>query len=488
MEAHGAPLGARIIRRRPRRLTPAGDDRLARLVGAGSEEAFAVLYERYHQRLYRYCRSMLGNDPDAQDALQSAFAGAFEALAAGRRDAPVRPWLYRIAHNEAVSILRRRRPEVDLEAIETPSTPSAADMAGERERLTRLVEDLRRLTERQRSALVMRELSGLSHEEIGVALGTDASGAKQTIFEARRSLQEFVEGREMGCEEVCQAISAGGGRTLRARRIRSHLRECTSCHAFAAAIPSRSRDLRAVSPPLAAAAATGILRRALSSSGHGSSGGAGLAGAAGKAAALSVAGKTVTGAAVLATVAAGAAGVVHIVSNAPPSAPLTGIHELRSVTDSAGTVEAGLAGRRGSGSTTLTAHRFHKAGASSSAHGRAGVGSSAKRGHSHLARLGQGGGRSRAARGSGRARGTDSQSLSRGKPHPAGTQATSAGQRSSGRSSPTSTSRPTGTGTRTQAGPTAGSSAPATNTTGSSAVGGAIGNGVKNAGLAKSLH
>jgi len=94
----------------PRRLLPASDDGLARMVAAGNEEAFAALYDRYHQRLYRYCRSMLGKDEDAQDALQSTFAGAYAALAQGRRDAPMRPWLYRIAHNESVSVMRRRRP------------------------------------------------------------------------------------------------------------------------------------------------------------------------------------------------------------------------------------------------------------------------------------------------------------------------------------------------------------------------------------------
>jgi RNA polymerase sigma-70 factor (ECF subfamily) len=56
------------------------DERLAWLVGRGSERAFAALYHRYHQQLYRYCRSMLRDDADAQDALQSTFTGAFAAL------------------------------------------------------------------------------------------------------------------------------------------------------------------------------------------------------------------------------------------------------------------------------------------------------------------------------------------------------------------------------------------------------------------------
>src|SRR5438105_9072074 len=91
------------------RLSRLGDERLAGLVGGGSERAFTALYERYHQQLYRYCRSILLDDADAQDALQSTFAAALVALQQSKRNAPLRPWLYRIAHNEAISLIRRRR-------------------------------------------------------------------------------------------------------------------------------------------------------------------------------------------------------------------------------------------------------------------------------------------------------------------------------------------------------------------------------------------
>src|SRR5437879_4893639 len=109
MEAHVAAR-TRGGGKAPGRMALAGDERLARLAGSGDERAFAVLYDRYHQQLYRYCRSMLRNDADAQDALQSTMAGAFGALRRGQRDAPLRPWLFRIAHNESVSLIRRRRP------------------------------------------------------------------------------------------------------------------------------------------------------------------------------------------------------------------------------------------------------------------------------------------------------------------------------------------------------------------------------------------
>ena len=190
---------------------------------------------------------------------------------------------------------------------------------GQHERLASLTADLRELTERQRAALVLRELGGLSHAEIASVLAIDAAGAKQTIFEARRSLQEFAEGRAMVCDEVCRSISGGGGRALRGRRIKAHLRDCNSCRAFAEAIPSRARDLRAIAPPLAGTAATSILRRALASApGHSGSSGVGIAaGTAGKAAAALTAGKALAGAAAVLTVAAGATGVVRALNTHP---------------------------------------------------------------------------------------------------------------------------------------------------------------------------
>src|SRR5215207_610079 len=83
------------------------DERLAQLVSRGNRRAFAALYERHRVPLHRYCRSIVRNDEDAQDALQSAFMRALVALQKSERDIAVRPWLFRIVHNEAISLLRR---------------------------------------------------------------------------------------------------------------------------------------------------------------------------------------------------------------------------------------------------------------------------------------------------------------------------------------------------------------------------------------------
>src|SRR5947209_11236041 len=203
------------------------DERLARMVGQGNERAFGTLYARYHQPLYRYCYSMVRHEADAQDALQSTFTSALAALRRSQRDAPLRPWLYRIAHNESISLLRRRRVTDELPETMEARGSSVEHAAEERARLELLVEDLRDLPERQRGALVMRELSGLSHEELAQALGISVGAAKQTVFEARRALAEFEEGRAMACEDIQRLISDSDRRALRGRRLRAHLRGCT---------------------------------------------------------------------------------------------------------------------------------------------------------------------------------------------------------------------------------------------------------------------
>src|SRR4051794_39829989 len=281
----------------------------------GDERAFTALYHRHHQELYRYARSILRHDQDAQDALQSTMAKAFAALQHEQRDFEVRPWLFRIAHNEAISLLRRRRPTERLESAEALPSDGLAQQVEDRRRLAELEADLADLPERQRAALLLRELNGLSHEEVAVVLDSTARAVKQTIFEARTGLHECAEGRSMPCEDVRRAISDADGRVLRGRRLRAHLRDCASCRGFKAAIGQRESDLAALVPPLPVAGAAAVLAHLLP--GSGSAGG--LAGAAGASSApatgwlgAGVATKVAVVAAAAATATGGAGVALHV--------------------------------------------------------------------------------------------------------------------------------------------------------------------------------
>jgi RNA polymerase sigma factor (sigma-70 family) len=335
----------------PPRVSHLGDELLARYAARGSDRAFTALYERYHQKLYRYCRSILRDDADAQDALQSAFAGALAALRRGQRNAPLRPWLYKIAHNEAISLLRRRSRDAadELRDEELRVVTSVDQEVADRARWRTLVEDLRGLPDRQRGALLLRELSGLSHEEIAIALGTTAAAAKQAIFEARQALSEIEEGRAMRCEEVRQRISDGDRRVLRGRKLTAHLRECSACDTFAMAIRARRTELRAFTPVLPTAAAAALLRRSLhTASAQGGAGGtsaAATAGVAGKAAGTALAWKAVAGVAVVVTAAAGVTRLAPLINHSsgspPPAATAAFAHRAAS---SAHRRESGHAG------------------------------------------------------------------------------------------------------------------------------------------------
>jgi RNA polymerase sigma factor (sigma-70 family) len=266
----------------------------------GDDAVLAAMYERHHQALYRYCRSILHDDEDARDALQSTMAKALAALRDEERDFELRPWLFRIAHNEAISRLRQRRDSVDLDAVGTLGTDSLAQTVEDRERLALLRADLRDLPDRQRSALVLRELSGLSHEEIAVVLDSSAGAIKQTIFEARAGLHECAEGRTMLCADVQRALSDGDGRVLRGRRVRAHVRSCRACRSFKTALAQRPADLAALAPALPASAGAALLAHLLPGAKAGLASGAGAGGGmaatvASKVAIVAVATATVAG-------------------------------------------------------------------------------------------------------------------------------------------------------------------------------------------------
>jgi RNA polymerase sigma factor (sigma-70 family) len=281
MSEAAAPRGMRSGAGAARLLS---DDRLARRAIDGDERAFSAIYRRYHQSLYRFCLAIVGNSQDAQDALQNTMVKVLRALPGEQRRIELKPWLYRIAHNESIELLRRRRGTEELDPELATTGSGLADEVELRERLRRLVADLDRLPERQRGALVMRELAGLDFDEIAAALGTSAAVARQTLYEARLSLRQMEAGREMSCALVTRALSDADGRVIRRRDIRAHLRSCPDCRRFQEEVDSRRHDLAALSP-LPAAAAAGLLHGLLG--GQGGSG-AGLAGALGGGAAKSL--------------------------------------------------------------------------------------------------------------------------------------------------------------------------------------------------------
>jgi RNA polymerase sigma factor (sigma-70 family) len=309
------------------------DERLAQRATKGDRRALAAIYRRYHQDLYRFCLAIVGNSQDAQDALQNTMVKVLRSLPGEERRIRLKPWLYRIAHNESVALLRKRRAVVELDPEQAAAGPGLAEEAAARDRLRRLIGDLEELPERQRAALVMRELAGLEFAEIAAALDTSAGTARQTVYEARLSLHEMEGGREMSCASVTKALSDADGRVTRRRDIRSHLRGCPSCRAFRTEIEGRRHDLAALAP-LPAVAATGLLQGIL---------GGGTAKAVGASALF----KSVTAVAVVAAVGVSAdrSGVVDV--GLPGGGSSTPASAGAGVPAGPATAPAGRAGQRG---------------------------------------------------------------------------------------------------------------------------------------------
>ncbi|MGI8623826.1 MAG: RNA polymerase sigma factor, partial [Solirubrobacteraceae bacterium] len=279
----------------------------------GDERAFAELYERHHQALYRYCRSILRDEHDAQDALQNTMLKAFAALETEQRDFELRPWLFRIAHNEAISVMRRRRQTDELPVHSPDGGPSLWEQVSEREDVRLLREDLALLADQQRAALVLRELSGLGHAEIAQVLDSSPRAVKQTIFEARATLLEFREGRGMACEGIRRTLSDGDGRSLRSRRLRAHVRSCAGCRAFQESLRERPKTLAALAPPLPLAVGGSLLHHLVGAAPGPAAAAAGgpAAGVAGSAVAGGLATKIAAAVVVAVTAAGGATAVVR---------------------------------------------------------------------------------------------------------------------------------------------------------------------------------
>ena len=250
------------------------DDRLARLAAGGRDDAFSALYERHQPALFAYSRAILRDDDDARDALQSAALKALTALGRDSTPASPRAWLFRIVHNESVSIIRRRRPHETLADGDGVSIGGPLDDVLARERLAELVTELHALPERQRQALLLREVGDLGYEEIGAAAGMSPGAARQAVHEARRALAEQQEGRDAACDVIRDALAEGDGRTRQRRSVRAHLRGCDGCRTYDKRLRRRTRDLRSLIP----AGAGAFFAQALLLGGSSTGGGAVSAG------------------------------------------------------------------------------------------------------------------------------------------------------------------------------------------------------------------
>jgi RNA polymerase sigma factor (sigma-70 family) len=303
-----ADIHPRLGLRQSRRLLRlASDERLVQQIKRGSEAAFEVAFERHSGPILGFCRHMLGSQEEAEDAVQHTFAAAYSDLQrGGEREIALKPWLFTIARNRCLSVLRSRREVTDEET--ELATAGLTEQVERRAELRQLLVDLRDLPDEQREALLLAEAGGLPQTDIAAILGCEVARVKGLVYRARSGLVARREARELACEDVQRQLANLRGGSLRRNELRLHVRDCAGCREFREQL-RQQRKLLAVALPVVPT--LGLKGNVLAAAGIGGAGGAaGGAAVAGGAAGGAAGAGALGGAAKIAAVAAIAVGGV----------------------------------------------------------------------------------------------------------------------------------------------------------------------------------
>ncbi len=188
----------------PRALTD-DQQRLIDRARAGDTRAFEDLARREERALYRHAHRIVGTSSDAEDVVQDAFLSAWRSIASFEGSS-FRAWLFRIATNRALDMLRarKRRPELPLEpptdddvswAEPVAPGPDLAQLAADREALAVVETALGSLPAEQRAALLLRDVEGFAYEEIAVITAVEIGTVKSRIHRARVGVRNALVAR-----------------------------------------------------------------------------------------------------------------------------------------------------------------------------------------------------------------------------------------------------------------------------------------------------
>src|SRR5271170_6160044 len=196
--------------------TTSADERLlVAQAKAGRASAFGALFERHREKIYRTSLRILRNQEDAEDSAQRSFQRAFTNLSRFREDSAFATWVTRIAINEALMLLRRRRANPQLSENnshgdeEAPSFdlrdegPSPEDILAKNELRAAVTQAISHLRESLRIVVFHRELQGLTSAETARILGLSVAAVKARTFHARRHLRRHLERRLQATRSRC---------------------------------------------------------------------------------------------------------------------------------------------------------------------------------------------------------------------------------------------------------------------------------------------
>jgi RNA polymerase sigma-70 factor, ECF subfamily len=170
---------------------PASERELVLAAQRGSESAFSELVQRHQRRAYAVARAISATHEDAEDAVQDGFLHAYRALDRFRADQPFSAWLGRIVANAALDIARRRKVRVTEMLPETLGAPFR-DPAVDDELRRRLQAALATLSPPQRAVMVLHDVEGYTHADIGVLLDMPEGTARAHLHHARAALRKTL--------------------------------------------------------------------------------------------------------------------------------------------------------------------------------------------------------------------------------------------------------------------------------------------------------
>jgi RNA polymerase sigma-70 factor (ECF subfamily) len=172
--------------------TPTSDDKTLAHAARTDRDAFAQLYRRHADRVYRYLLVRLADQHLAQDATAQTFLTALERLATYRSEGEFVSWLLAIARHKAADALRSRRATLPLEAAASvvSSQPTPEQIVDTRMRLDEVGRALRSIAPERAEALALRIFGGLSAAEAGVVMGKSEAAVKMLVSRATHDLRE----------------------------------------------------------------------------------------------------------------------------------------------------------------------------------------------------------------------------------------------------------------------------------------------------------
>jgi RNA polymerase sigma-70 factor (ECF subfamily) len=167
------------------------DDETLAARGVGDPAAFAELYQRHFQRVYRYHMTRLGSDAEAQDLTSQTFLAALEGLASYRGTGSFGAWLFGIARNKIAQYFRLQRFETPLEAAEVvpDPTPSIEAITGQRLQFASLSRTLRNLTVERAEAIELCIFADLTAREAGLVMGKSEAAVKMLLMRGLNDLK-----------------------------------------------------------------------------------------------------------------------------------------------------------------------------------------------------------------------------------------------------------------------------------------------------------